>query len=236
MTEITEYDASTEGNSSLIAWARDAREAYQIAQSLAKTSFVSSTMKGKAEEITGAILTGAEVGLQPMSALRSIDIIQGTPAMRAVAMRALVLSAGHEVWVEKQTDTEAVVCGQRRGSERVQRSVWTIERARKLGLAEKDNYKKQPSAMLVARATAEVCRLVGADLLLGLPYAVEELEDDDALAETKPKRAKRQPLEPASTEVPALEPPAEPTPEAPEVVAGPPADWPEVALPADADV
>ena len=39
------------------------------------------------------------------------------------------LRAGHDVWVEEQTDKRAVVCGQRRGSEHVQKSTWTIDRA-----------------------------------------------------------------------------------------------------------
>lgn len=183
------------GDASMIQrWAVDAREAYAVAKSLAKTSFVGSTMKGKVEEICGAILAGAEIGLQPMAALRSIDIIQGTPAMRAHTLRGLVLSRGHDVWVE-QSDTErAVVCGQRQGSEHVERSEWTIDRARRLGLLKKDNWQKQPEAMLVARATAEVCRRVGADVLMGLPYAVEELDDDGKPAPARKRTARRKAL------------------------------------------
>ncbi len=36
-----------------------------------------------------------------------------------------------------------------------QTSVWTIERAQQMGLLGKDQWKKQPDAMLVARATSE---------------------------------------------------------------------------------
>lgn len=200
--------------SSLTEWAKEAREASQIAQSLAKTAFVSTTLRGKPDEVTGAILTGHEVGLKPMAAVRSIDVIQGTPAMRAVAMRALVQSAGHDLWVEETSLTRAVVCGRRKGSEHVQKSVWTIDRAKRLGLTSKDNWSKQPDAMLIARATAECCRLIAADVLLGLPYAVEELADvDPAEVEDAPKKrtAKRKPL--PDVEAPELEPPVVETPE-----------------------
>lgn len=197
--------------SSLIEWAKEAHEAHKIAQSLAKTAFVSTTLRGKPEEVTGAILTGHEVGLRPMAAVRSIDVIQGTPAMRAVAMRALVQSAGHDLWVEETTLTRAVVCGRRRGSEHVQKSVWTIDRAKRLGLTSKDNWTKQPDAMLIARATAECCRLIAADVLLGLPYAVEELDDVEAVEPPKKRTAKRAPL-------PEVEPPAIEEPETPEEV------------------
>ncbi len=53
-----------------------------------------------------------------------------------------------------------------------------MDRARKLGLAGKQNYRTQPGAMLVARATAECARLIASDALLGLGYAAEEIDDD----------------------------------------------------------
>lgn len=227
MSEIATRDETAE-LSALAAWAHDAREAHLIAQSLAKTSFVSTTMRNNADEVTAAILTGQEVGLQPMSALRSIDVIQGTPAMRAIAMRGLVQATGHEIWVEEQTETRARVCGQRKGSPHVQRSVWTIDRAQKLGLAGKDNWRKQPDAMLIARATAEVCRLIASDVLLGMPYAVEELDADTepTTAEAKPTKrrtARRAPFPPAEPEAPELEEPKEQEePAEPEEP-----DWPE---------
>lgn len=202
----------------LIKWAEGARAAHGIAQSLAKTVFVSTTLRGKPDEITAAILAGFEIGLQPLSALRSIDVIQGTPALRAVALRGLVQAAGHDVWVEKQTGTEAVVCGKRRGSDHVQKSVWTIERAGRLGLATKDNWRSQPEAMLVARATSEVCRMIASDVLLGLPYSAEELEDQPN-DDTPPVRrtARRKPLAAVEdTPPPAIEEPAEPEEEEPQ--------------------
>jgi hypothetical protein len=132
------------------------------------------------DEVTGAILAGRELGLTPMSALRSIDIIDGVPALRAVALRGLVQAQGHDVWVEESTDTRAIVCGRRRNGAHVERSMWTIDRAKRAGLAGKRNWSNYPAAMLVARATAEVCRLIAADLLIGMPYTVEELDDDRA--------------------------------------------------------
>ena len=49
-----------------------------------------------------------------------------------------------------------------------------FERAGQLGLTSKDQWKKQPQTMLVARATGELCRLVAADALSAVPYAAEE--------------------------------------------------------------
>lgn len=169
----------------LVVWANEARQASQIAQSLARTPFVPASLRDRndpaitAANITAVILTGQELGLEPMAALRSVDIIQGTPALRAITLRAVVLGAGHDIWVAESTETRAIVRGRRKGSDQVQESVWTMDRARALALAGKDNWRKQPGAMLVARATSECARMIAADALLGMPYSVEELGDGD---------------------------------------------------------
>lgn len=161
--------------SALMLWAAEAHEASQIARELAGTSFVPASLRGKPADITAAILAGQELGLQPMATLRSIDVIQGTPALRAHAMRGLVQSHGHTVQLVEASDTRVVMRGRRAG-ERVWQSVeWTIERAQRLGLTGKDQWKKQPKTMLTARATGEICRLIASDVLYAMPYAAEEL-------------------------------------------------------------
>lgn len=159
----------------LIEWAHAAQQAHKIAASLARTSFVPRSLQGKPEDITAAILAGQELGLQPMAALRSMDIIQGTPALRAHAMRGLVQSRGHEIRLVESTDEKCVMAGRRKGED-WQEVEWTLDRAQRLGLTGKDQWKKQPRAMLVARATGEICRLVASDVLHAMPYASEELD------------------------------------------------------------
>lgn len=237
MSEIATRDAD---HPALWAWADNARRVYAIAESLAKTSFVPKAFQGRPEEVTAAILTGFEVGLSPMAALRAIDVIQGKPAMSALAMRGLVQGAGHDIRVIESTNTRAIVEGRRRGTVDSQRSTWTTDRAKQLGLLGKDNWRTQPQAMLVARATAECCRLVAADVLLGLPYASEELVDgpDDvtpaAPAENSPtaRTRRRRPLldemvtppmpapEPAPDEETADEEPPDDEPPPPEMITG----------------
>jgi hypothetical protein len=172
----------------LMEWAQAARAAHDVAESLVQSSFVPLAFRGKPHEATAAILAGLEIGLNPMAALRAFDVIQNTAAPKAITLRAIVQSRGHEVWVHESTSTRAIVKGRRAGSDRVQESVWNMDRARGLGLTSKDNWKRQPGAMLVARATSEICRLIASDAILGLPYASEELADDmnpDGSAETE---------------------------------------------------
>lgn len=227
----------------LAAWATAARQASAVAAELLHTPFVPDSLRARRTStgqtdtdleritvgnITAAILTGQELGLQPMAALRSMDVIQGTPALRAITLRALVQSHGHEIWLQESTASRAIVCGRRAGSEQVQSSTWTLDRARSLALLNKDNWRKQPAAMLVARATAEICRLIAADAILALPLAVEELQDADGTVPVSPeppnesqpatsrRTARRATPPPAATpraDAPTQPPPAPPEPD-----------------------
>jgi len=183
-------------------WAARMVHAGTIARAIAPTPFVPKSLRvyfrpegsnrdqidvqATTASVAAAVLTGTEVGLSPMAALRSIDIIEGTPALRAVALRDLVLRAGHDIWVIESTSTRAIVAGVRAGSVHEQQSLWTIDRAKGAGLLGKTNWQNHPGAMLVARATAEVARLIAPDVILGLPYIAEELADGDA-EDTEPE-------------------------------------------------
>ena len=185
MSELTTYQARTadladyQGRAvaRLAEWAASAEAAYGVAERLVQTSFCPVAFRGKPMEATAAILAGAEVGLSPMSALKAFDVIQGQAAPRAITLRAIVQSYGHDVVLVESTSTRCRMKGLRRGSSEWQQVTWTIDRARDLGLTSKDGWKKQPAAMLVARATSELCRLVAADAILGIGYTAEEVAD-----------------------------------------------------------
>ncbi|WP_306317302.1 MULTISPECIES: hypothetical protein [unclassified Streptomyces] len=173
--QINQLPAPTENTTALMAWAQEADLAYQMAQKLANTSFVPATLRGKPGDITAAILAGAELGLKPMATLKSIDVIQGTPALRAHAMRAVVQKQGHQIELVESTPERCVMRGRRKDSDNWQTVEWTTARASQLGLLGKAEWKKQPQTMLVARATGELCRLIASDALHGMPYVAEEL-------------------------------------------------------------
>lgn len=161
----------------LAVWADSASAAYTVAEKLVQTSFVPAGFKNKPYEATAAILAGSEVGLSPMASLRSFDVIQGQAAPRAITLRAIVQSFGHQIEVVESTGTRCKMRGKRRDSDTWQTVTWTLDRAKDLQLTSKDNWKKQPQAMLIARATSELARLIAADAILGIGYSVEELVD-----------------------------------------------------------
>lgn len=151
--------------------------AWGLAQKLANTEFVPKAMQGKPEAVLACILYGREAGVGEMAALSKIHVVNGKPGMAAELMRALVLQHGHEIWIEETSSTKAIVAGTRRNSERVTRIEWTMDDAKRAKLDGKDVWRQYPADMLVARATARLCRLVFADVLSGLSYTPEELED-----------------------------------------------------------
>lgn len=162
---------------SLVEWAAEAQAAASMAEQLCRTSFVPKHFQGKPMETAAAILTGFELGMSPMAAVRSIFIIAGTPGMYAKAMVAVVQSKGHNVWAAEQSDERVVIRGRRLGSPEIVETVWDRARVVKAKLTGNAKYQESPQQMMVARGQAEICRQIAADALHGIPYAVEELDD-----------------------------------------------------------
>jgi hypothetical protein len=171
------YEQSDPTGGRLVAWANSLSAAHQLASALCATSFVPKHFAGKPIEAAAALILGDELGFSPVSALRSIFVISGTPGLYAKAMVALVQSHGHEIWTETDTPTKVVVCGQRKGSTHVERSEWTTERARRAKYTSNAKYESDPQAMLYARAASILCRQMAPETLKGLT-TLEELADE----------------------------------------------------------
>jgi hypothetical protein len=161
------------------AWVELMAPAVELAKAVANTEFVPKGMRGNPAAITAAILYGDEVGLGPMQALAKIAVIEGKPTLSAEAQRALILAAGHELWIEDATATRCTVAGRRRESEQTSRVTWTMDDARRANLAGRPSWRSYPRQMLLARASAELARAVFADAIGGLA-ATEELEEAEA--------------------------------------------------------
>ena len=158
-------------------WVARLRAAAEIAGHIAQTDFVPSTLRGNPAAIAAAILYGDEVGLTPMQSLAKIAVIKGRPTLTAEAQRALITAAGHEIWFEESTVTRAIAAGRRAGQERIGRITWTLDDAKRAGIAGGENWRRYPAEMLRARASAALARAMFADVLGGMP-ALEEMQDE----------------------------------------------------------
>jgi hypothetical protein len=207
----------------LAEWAQVSDAAYTMATKLCKTAFVPAQYKDKPHEATAAIMAGAEMGIGPMASLRAFHPIGGTPTLSAMAMRAIVQAHGHDVRIVHSDDQRAEVAVRRRGDTDWQTSTWTAERAQLAGLLNgtNKNWKTNPAAMLVARATSEGCRWVASDAIMGMPYSAEELQDQGEQVAAPVPAARR------LTTADLDEPPAQ--------VETAAVDWPEPAVPGGAE-
>lgn len=178
LTHIDEYRPGT-GLAATNPWIELMGPAAQLANDISTTGFVPQEFRNKPAEIAACILYGAEIGVGPMQSLAKIDIVKGRPAPRAELGRALALAAGHEVWVVESTNTKVTVAGRRRGSQNVQQVTWTMDDAKKAGIAGNPNYAKYPRQMLLARASAELVRAMCPDVLGGITSFAEEAADQD---------------------------------------------------------
>lgn len=177
-----------------------------LATKIAQTEFVPDSLRGKPAAIAAAILYGRELGLEPMTSLRSINVIKGKPALSAEAMRAMVLAAGHDIRFQDMTSARCVIVGKRRGQDETTTVTFTMDDAKKMGVGGAQQYSKMPRQMLAARATAELCRLIFADAIGGLQVDVEVDDDTESTATVTPmttaKRKKAAPKDDAQAAPP----------------------------------
>ena len=179
MTALERYEAPTTAPSK---WVDLVTPAADLAQRIANTDFVPAAMHGKAPVVAACIMFGDELGIGPMQSLAKIDVIDGRPAPKAELARALVYAAGHDMWVEESTNTKCTIGGRRRGSDKTMTVTWTMDDAKRAGLDGKQNWRKWPRAMLLARASAELARAAFPDCLGGIGLFLEEAEDDTQTA------------------------------------------------------
>jgi hypothetical protein len=190
MSELVSFTGN-DAASKLVQWAEAASAAQSLAQQLCKTAFVPETFRlvaGESEEVrndndkrignaTAALLLGAELGLDPIASLRALYVIRGQVAIYARMKLALLLSRGHRVWTEFESDERIVVAGHRKDDEEhIQRVTWDVERAKRAGFTRNELYRTNPRAMLFARASSELASRIAPDVLAGIPEeSAEEL-------------------------------------------------------------
>lgn len=158
---------------------KSTHEAYELADRLSKATTISAELRGNPANVLAAIMAGAELGLAPMSALRSVHIIRGVPKLSADAMVAVVIASGKAQYFEPKGDPTAASATwvtKRVGSEREHSVTWTAEDAKRAGLAS-DNHRLYPRQMLSARAKSELARSIYPDILAGV-YTEEEIPSE----------------------------------------------------------
>ena len=149
---------------------------YNDMQQMAEVA-ASSKMFGfkSPQEALAIMLLCQGEGLHPAIAMRDYHVIQGRPALKADAMLARFQQAGGFVKWDVYTDQE--VTGTFSHPSGGSLSVtWLLSHAKQIGIANKDNWKNYPRAMLRARCISEGIRAVYPGCVVGV-YTPEEVQD-----------------------------------------------------------
>lgn len=155
-------------------------EVFRLAKAIASSGLAPNGLKS-VEQLTVAIMHGAEIGLPPMQAVQRIAVVNGRPTIWGDAIPALLLSRGFRLaeHIEGIDDGRGAICTVTRpdGTETTRR--FSIGDAKAAGLWGKVGpWKQYPERMLQMRARGFAARDGAADVLAGL-YLAEEVQDID---------------------------------------------------------
>lgn len=147
------------------------------AERLAQAGLLPAAYRQQPANVLLIVEQAEALGVPFASALNGIHVIDGKPTVSPALMSGLVRRAGHKLRVTGD-DTRAVAEIIRADDpDFTFRSEWTLDRAKKAGLAGRGSWAKYPAAMLKARAISEVCRDACQEVLAGV-YTTEELGGD----------------------------------------------------------
>lgn len=128
-----------------------------------------------AQEAMAIMLLCQAENLHPAVAMRDYHVIQNRPTLKADAMLARFQQAGGTVNWKEYTDEKVTGLFSHPQGGTLELS-WTLAQAQAIGIANKDNWKNYPRAMLRARVISEGIRSVFPGCVVGV-YTPEEVQD-----------------------------------------------------------
>jgi len=156
----------------------NATQASKLATWLSKSALIPDSLRGKPADIFVILVTGHELGISPMQALRGLNVIKGKPVLSADLMVAQCVRSREicEYFRLVESSTKfAAYEAKRKGSEPVSLT-YTIEEAKAAGLTSNAVWTKHTAAMLRARCSSALARAVFPDLVMGI-YTPDESQE-----------------------------------------------------------
>jgi len=146
---------------------------------LRRTGFLPAHIKDGVS-FAAIVLMGRELGMGTMAACRKLQVIKGTVTERADSQLARFKSAGGRAEFKELSETRAVLILRHPNGDQ-HTETFTIEDAKRAGLASNDNYNKHPKAMLRSRAITAGLKSIGWEGAVGI-------YDPDEVSESEPAR------------------------------------------------
>jgi len=178
------------------------------------------------EEAFAVMIAGREWGLGPMESFANMHVINGTVSPGYRVLSGAVLRGDPQAIIQWKCkpDCKAHADGRHlertptraaarltRGNGMTLEVEYTMEDAKRAGLAGKDNYQKNPTDMLCSKVVVRLCRLGGPDLITRLSASVK--------GAPAVMRAVEEAIDADADEMPALDQTALPAETAPEPAA-----------------
>ncbi|BCK73980.1 hypothetical protein Srufu_079330 (plasmid) [Streptomyces libani subsp. rufus] len=176
--------------------AMSVQDAWGFAKALAESTILPRQYAGNPGSVLWALEFGRGLGLDVITTIQSVHIIQGKATMSADLMASLTRRAGHRMRVSGDETRAHVVIFRADDPEFPFEITWTMDRARQAKLTGKDTWQQYPAAMLRARAISECVRMACPEVLHGAIYTPEERGvaiDEDGAPLDAPAQAAPQP-------------------------------------------
>ena len=152
-------------------------QALTFADYLAKSDLVPKDFRGNAGNCLIAMQWGHEIGLRPLQALQNIAVINGRPALWGDSVIAIVRGSPLCEYITESDDGNTATCRVKRRGEPEQARTFSMDDAKKAGLAGKAGpWTQYPARMRQMRARAFALRDVFPDVLKGMPVAEEVMD------------------------------------------------------------
>lgn len=193
------------------------------AEDLIPAGFRGRDGKANPAKILFAVERAEKMNVSPFDVMNGYDFIDGKPRLNNDFMVELAENAGYHVETVESTDQRAIVRITSPKGE-VHEVEWTMEKARRAGLAGKQMWQKWPANMLLSRANTDAVRTWARPALHGITQTVAEaLEEAEAQSDDtrafppgdprgKPESStaydETEEAEPEAEPAPATEPPA----------------------------
>jgi hypothetical protein len=145
----------------------------RMAATLIQSGMLPQALTKPAQVIT-IMLKAYELSIPPLEGLNGITVIQGKPSVSPQLMLSLINRSGLLEDLDMRTGADGATCTMTRKGRKPHTVTFGPREAQAMGLAGKDNYKKQPGVMYQWRAVAACARVVFPDVISGL-YTAEEM-------------------------------------------------------------
>src|SRR5262249_34839390 len=128
----------------------DVSQALSLGEVMAKSGLFGDVRD--AAQAVVKILAGRELGVGPVASMAGINVIRNRAALGANLIPALIRRSGRYDYRIRRLDEQGCEIEFRLGKEVIGVSRFTMDDARKAGLAGGENWRKYPRNMLFARA------------------------------------------------------------------------------------